>query len=160
MSENQPVTGRYPAEEITRFQKTFAEDLKQYRAADRRYATPIMLVLLAGFAAVICSFVLSQTRIKWLLGAGIFLIAAGFIAFVAAAVLLQKKLMCHACHQLFLDDLDAYCPECGSAALEPADWSDARHCNACGKNLRGGRNRNYRYKACTHCGVLLDEKGL
>jgi len=160
MAENQPATGHYSYEELARFQKTFAEDLKQYRAVDRRCAMPILAVLLAGFAALVCSFVLSQTLIKWLLGAGIFLIAAGFIVFVTAAVLIQKKLTCPACHQMFLDDLDACCPECGSAGLEPADWSGARHCNACGKNLRGGRNRNYRHKACTHCGVFLDEKGL
>jgi hypothetical protein len=158
--DNFPKAGVYSPEELKQFREIFAADLKQYRANDRRYANPVLVMFLAGFAAVVCSFVISQHPIHWLLGVGIFLIVAGFIALVVAASSLQKNLTCPACHNVFLDNIDKCCPECGSVSLDPADWLGARHCRACGKNIRSGKNRNFRYKACTHCGVLLDVKGL
>jgi RNA polymerase subunit RPABC4/transcription elongation factor Spt4 len=119
-----------------------------------------LIVFLAGFAAVVCSYLLSQPPTKWLFGVGIFLVAAGIILIAIAAFSLQKKLECPACHNLFLDEIGEYCPECGSASLEPPNWLGTRHCNSCGKNLLGGKNRSFRYKACTHCDVFLDDKGL
>jgi hypothetical protein len=155
-------TGDYSPEELKQFREIFAGDLKRYRAADRRYAYPVLIVILAGFAAVFCSFLLShsQSPIKWLLGAGIFLVFAGIISIAVVMTLLQKKLKCPACHDSFLGEIGEYCPECGSGSLEPANWLGARHCNSCGKNILSGKNRTFRYKACTHCGVFLDEKGL
>jgi len=157
---NSKKVGDYSPEELKQFREMFAVDLKQYRATNRRYANPILVVILVGFAAIFCSFLLSQTLIRWLLGAGICLIAAGVIIIAIAASSLQKKLLCPACHDLFIDEIGECCPECGSASLESGDWIGTQHCNACGKNLRIGRNRNFRYKACTHCGVFLDEMGL
>jgi hypothetical protein len=40
------------------------------------------------------------------------------------------------------------------------DWRGGRRCNTCGKNLRTGKSRNFKYKACTSCGVFLYKKGL
>src|ERR1700679_387227 len=141
----------YSPEELKQFREIFAEDVKRYNAANRRYAYPILMVILAGFAALFCSFLFSrsQSPIKWLAHDGIFLIFAGLISFAVVLTILQKKLKCPACHDLFLGDIGEYCPECGAGSLEPANWLGARHCNACGKNLSSGRNRNFRYKACT-----------
>jgi hypothetical protein len=151
----------YSPEELKQFREIFAVELKQYRASDRRYANPILVVILVGFAAVVCAFVLSQHPIKWLLGAGIILIAAGLVSIALAMSAIQKKLICPACQNLFLDEIGECCPECGSASLEPPGLVlGGRRCRACGKNLLSGKNRNFRYRACTHCGVFLDEKGL
>jgi RNA polymerase subunit RPABC4/transcription elongation factor Spt4 len=152
--------GACPPEELNQFRERYAADLQRCRATDRRCAGPILVCFLAGFTALVCAYVLSQHCIQWLLGTGIFLIVAGLIALAIAASALQRQLKCPACQNLFLSELGNFCPECGSAGLEEGDWLGARHCNGCGKNIRGGKNRNFKYKACSHCGLLLDEKGL
>jgi RNA polymerase subunit RPABC4/transcription elongation factor Spt4 len=150
----------YSPEELKQFREIFAADLKQNQAIERRYANSILILFSTGFAAVVCSYLLFQPPTKWLFGAGIFLVAIGIISIAIAAFSLQKKLKCPACHNSFLGEIGEYCPECGSASLEPPNWLGARHCNSCGKNLLGGKNRSFKYKACTHCGVFLDDKGL
>jgi len=153
--------GHYSPEDQNRFREIFAADLKQYRSADRRYANPLLVVFLVGVAAIVCSYLLSsQPPIKWLLGAGIVLIAGVLVSVAIAASSLEKQLKCPACHNPFIDDIGECCPECGSASLAPAGAFGALYCNSCGKKLISGKNRNFRYKACTHCGVFLDEKGL
>jgi len=153
--------GQYSPEQLKRFRELFAADLKQYRATDRRYANPILVVFLLGVAAVVGSYLLSsQPPIKWLLGAGIVFVAAGFISIAVAASSLQQQLKCPACHNLFIDEIGECCPECGSALLPLGGGLGPLRCHACGKKLIAGKNRNFRYKSCTHCGVFLDEKGL
>jgi RNA polymerase subunit RPABC4/transcription elongation factor Spt4 len=153
--------GQYSPAELEQFQKIFAADLKQYRATDRRYANPLLVVFLLGVAAVVCSYLLSsQPPIQWLLGVGIVLIAGVLVSVAVAASSLEKQLKCPVCHSLFIDDIEKYCPECGSASLGRGGAFGAIHCNSCGKKLISGKNRNFRYKACTHCGVFLEQKGL
>lgn len=153
--------GQYSPAELEQFQEIFAADLKQYRATDRRYAYLLLVVFLLGVAAVVCSYLLSsQPPIQWLLGVGIVLIAGVLVSVVVVASSLEKQLKCPACHSLFIADMEKYCPECGSASLGRGGALGAMHCNSCGKKLISGKNRNFRYKACTHCGVFLDHKGL
>lgn len=143
------------------FRETFAADLRRYRLTQKKFSFPILLVMLLGFAAIIGAFSVSPSPLKWLLATGFFLIAAGIAAIAVAASSLEKKLLCPACHRQFIDDLAGHCPECGAAPLEPPDSIlGARECSACGKRLVVGKNRNFRYKACTHCGTVLDDKGL
>jgi hypothetical protein len=158
--KNFKKAAEYSSEELKQFREIFATDLKQNQAIERRCANSILILFLAGFAAVVCSYLFSQPPTKWLFGVGIFLVAAGIISIAIAAFSLQKKLKCPACHNSFLGEIGEYCPECGSASLEPPNWLGARHCNSCRKNLLGGKNPSFRYKACTHCGVFLDAKGL
>lgn len=158
--EHSKKAGDYSPGELKQFREIFAADLKEYQATERRYANRILIVFLAGLAAVFCSFLLYQNVNKWLFGLGVFAVALGMILSAIAAFSLHKKLNCPACHNLFLGGYGEFCPECGSASLEPANWLGAQHCNSCGKNLYGGKNRNFGYKACTHCGVVLHEKGL
>ena len=67
---------------------------------------------------------------------------------------------CPGC-QLSLEGLGAFCPECGSAPLQPGGWFEKPKCWTCGKGLRAGRwGRSWKIRACTHCGLKLDEKGL
>ncbi|MGD0509471.1 MAG: hypothetical protein ABSA27_16855 [Terriglobales bacterium] len=160
-ANNFKKVGHYSPEELKQFQEIFAADLKQYRATDQQYAAPLLAVFLVGVAAVVCSYLLSsQPPIKWLLGAGIVLIAGVFISIAVAASSLEKQLKCPACHSLFIDEIGECCPECGSAPLVPGGGLGGLHCSSCGKKLISGKNRNFRYKACTHCGVLLEQKGL
>jgi hypothetical protein len=147
-------------DELKKFRETFAADLKEYHAKEHRYAMPILMVFLAGFAAIFCSFLLFQHPVKWLFITGIGLIAAGLVLIAVVGSLLQKNLTCPACHSFFIDELAECCPECGSPGLESKNWRGARLCKSCGKKLTAGKRRNFKYKACTHCGLLLCEKGL
>jgi RNA polymerase subunit RPABC4/transcription elongation factor Spt4 len=165
MTSEQPnnfkKVGHYSPEEQRQFEQIFATDLKRYRATDRRYANPLLVVFLVGVAAVACAYLLSsQPPNKWLLGFGIVLIAGALVSVAVAASSLEKQLKCPACHNLFIDDIGEYCPECGSASLARGGAFGARYCNSCGNKLITGKNRSFRYKACTHCGVFLDQKGL
>jgi RNA polymerase subunit RPABC4/transcription elongation factor Spt4 len=153
--------GHYSPGELNQFREIFATDLKRYRAIDRRYAYQLLVVFLVGVAALACGYLLpSQPPNKWLLGVGIVLIAGVLVSVAVAASSLEKQLKCPACHNLFIDDIGEHCPECGSASLARGGAFGALHCNSCGKKLITGKNRSFRYKACTHCGVFLDEKGL
>jgi hypothetical protein len=44
--------------------------------------------------------------------------------------------------------------------LQPGGFLRSPHCKACGKSLRRGRGRHYKIRACTHCGLMLDARGL
>jgi hypothetical protein len=161
LAELARTTSPYSPEALKGFREQFAADLKQNQAKERRYAGPIMGIFLVGFALIFGALMVPQQPVKWVAGVGIFLIVAGVSAIGVATSSLQKQLPCPACHNVFQDDIDSYCPSCGSASLEPEDWAfGGRHCNACGKTLHRGKNRNFRWRFCTHCGVFLCEKGL
>jgi RNA polymerase subunit RPABC4/transcription elongation factor Spt4 len=157
--KNVELTGN-SLEELHRYQETFAAELKEYRASERRFALPVLAIFLVGFAAIFCSFLLFKPPSLWLFVTGFVLVAIGLILIAVTATIFQRKLICPACRHHFIEEINDCCPECGSPALGSPDWRGARHCNFCDKDLVSGKNRNFKYKACTHCGVLLDEKGL
>ena len=86
----------------------------------------------------------------------------GFAGFLLLGVVLWPTLPpCLACHHRLDDIIATYCPECGSGDVKPGGFFRPPKCNACGKHLGTGRGgRQYKIRACTHCGVKLDEKGL
>ena len=164
LAKNEPdksfkEVGDYSSEELNQFRGIFAADLKQYRAIERRYAHPLLVIFLLGMACVAYASYLSQPPVAWLFGIGVFFFAGGMIGFVVAAFSLPK-LKCPACQKSPFTEFGNYCPECGSVSLKPKGWLNTPHCNSCGKDLRSGKGRNFRYKTCTHCGVFLDDKGL
>jgi RNA polymerase subunit RPABC4/transcription elongation factor Spt4 len=156
--KNVELTGS-SLEELQRFRDEFAAELKQNRASERRFALPILMIFVAGFAAIFCSFLLFHPPVTWLFITGFGLVGLGLILIAVTATKFQRRLICPACRHSFIDELAEFCPECGSDSLD-SNWRGKRHCNFCGKDLVSGKNRNFKYKACTHCGVLLDEKGL
>ena len=151
--------GDYSPAEMKQFREIFAADLKQYRANEKRFAHPLLVIFLVGLAAIICACSLSQPPIAWLFYVGFFIVAAGMITIVIAAFSLPK-LKCPACNNFLFGGFGQYCPECGSASLEPKGWLNTPHCNSCGKDLRSGKGCNFKNKNCTYCGVFLDDKGL
>lgn len=157
--KNSEVTG-YSLEELEYFRKAFAAEVKEYRAKERRFVLPILVLILTGFVAVFCSFLLFQPPLTWLLVTGFALVASGLILMAITAAPFERRLVCPACHNYFLEEIQECCPECGSLALDFESGRGARHCNTCGKDLRNGKHRNFRYKACTNCGVFLYKKGL
>lgn len=108
------------------------------------------------FAIVFTGFLLPKAYTGWI-------VAAFFICWLVLVVIAitRSELECPACHgNLVSRQLGSYCPECGVGGLKPGGWFTSPHCNACDKTLRRGKSRQYRIRACTHCGLVLDERGL
>ncbi|MBF9140943.1 hypothetical protein [Hymenobacter properus] len=95
-------------------------------------------------------------------GGGI-LIGLGLLAvlimLLVTGLRMAGLLLCPGCHQK-LEEIGAYCPECGSHGLKPGGWFSSPHCPTCNRKMRRNKGRHYTIRACSHCGLYLDEKGL
>jgi hypothetical protein len=114
-----------------------------------------LATFVAGFlVCVTLSLALPESTDDWAIGGAFICLLAAF-----AVILLSPPLRCPACrNNLLARNLGPYCPECGARALNDAD--DPPHCSAFGRDIRFRNARHFRIRACTHCGVPLDEKGL
>lgn len=154
MNESFPSSAQQPRfteEEQRRLREIFAPTAQKYRARSR-----LLPIIFGIFAAIILLGMLLRCHSGWLFGSLFICSIAGFFI-----VIMQSSLNCPACREnLISPQLDNYCPECGTANLKLAGWFRSPHCDSCGKSLRRGRSRQYRIRACTHCGLVLDDKGL
>jgi len=157
--KNAEVSG-YSLEELEHFRKIFSAEIREHEAKARRFAVPILILFVAGFGAVLYSLLCVQPPLIWLLIAGLALVATGLVLGTIMAIAFRQELTCPACHNYFIEEIQDCCPECGSSSIGFHDWRGWRHCDSCGKDLRTGSNRNFKYKACTTCGVFLYQKGL
>ena len=71
-----------------------------------------------------------------------------------------QPLLCPGCGNEMEHPLGGYCPECGGGPLRPAGPFGATACLTCGRALRYRKGRKFKVRACTDCGLVLDEKGL
>jgi RNA polymerase subunit RPABC4/transcription elongation factor Spt4 len=151
--------GDYSPEELKQFREMFAVDLERYRTEKRRFMIPLTAAIVVGLVAFFWG--MHFYRHKWVAYSSIVLAGGGGLTMAAFLAFLQNKLRCPACHNLFVDAIQKYCPECGCDSLEPRNWLiGGYHCESCGKDIMIGKSRNFKYKACTHCGVFLDEEGV
>src|SRR5262245_686633 len=85
-------------------------------------------------------------------------------AIVLGAMISAPRLVCPGCsNELEPTVFGSYCPECGVRQLNPGDWYRGPRCAACKEVLHPGggrRGRNYTIRVCTHCGLVLDDKGI
>jgi hypothetical protein len=78
-----------------------------------------------------------------------------FVLFGVIESRFKNQIKCPACHNhLYAPRLGDYCPECGNSHLDKSSRRLGPKCEDCGKRLT-----RYKIRACTHCGVFLDEKG-
>ena len=112
-----------------------------------------MFGMAAFFACIILGMALPKHLFMYFWVAGI--CSWFFIVFAA-----PRTPDCPACHTKLDAGFGAFCPECSSRSLQCDRWFRSPRCDACGKSMRGGKGRNYKIRACTHCGVMLDERGL
>src|SRR5678809_616512 len=71
-----------------------------------------------------------------------------------------RKLVCPSCRKRLEPARGSYCPQCGCDQLEKGKHA---YCPSCESRIiedDGDSARNYRIHGCTHCGVMLDEKGI
>jgi hypothetical protein len=121
----------------------FAPAAQKYRSGSRM----AIAILGIGFALVFTGFLLPKAYTGWI-------VAAFFVCWLVLVVIAitRSELECPACHgNLVSSQLGSYCP---------GGWFRSPHCDSCGKSLRRGKSRQYRIRACTHCGLVLDERGL
>jgi len=91
---------------------------------------------------------------------GIGFVVCWAIMFIGS--LLLPKIVCPACHHKADHEIDHFCPECGSAAVDRSyGFFSIERCTACGKKLwRGKGGRRYKIRFCTVCGAHLDDTGV
>ncbi|HSH92642.1 MAG TPA: hypothetical protein VK968_00690 [Roseimicrobium sp.] len=146
----------YSAEVLLRFRDSFRPVADAYRRFDRR-ATIITFILFGLFIVGIEA--LPKTVINWVCGP----LVVALVIWSCWAASRRPLLECPACHNL-IDSrtLGSFCPECGSDHLDRGNWLLPAKCGACDKRIFRGRRggRRYTIRACTHCGVQLDQKGV
>jgi hypothetical protein len=94
----------------------------------------------------------------------IFLIVAWFG--VVVTQVFGVRLKCPACGKRLVPAKGQYCPQCGSDQFQPGihrlGASRVSFCPSCGRIAEEDSEspRGYKIRGCTHCGVMLDERGV
>ena len=143
--------------------------LNEFKPRAERYRRRnfIAVSLMVGFIFGI--MVLSKVHIPdsvalWICA---FLVAGAFIA--SFILIFGLKLVCPVCRKRLEPAKGLYCPVCGSdkfqygSHMRGESCSSYAYCPSCDGNIdEGGGDlpRSYNIRGCTHCGVMLDEKGL
>jgi len=140
-----------PAQERQGLREAFVPAARRFRRTVRVAG----FFIAGGFICVVLGFVLPKQMSGCAIG-GFFIC---WLA-VASVIVLSPALRCPACRNELQRGFGSYCPECGSRSLDAAGWFRTPHCSACGRDMRRGKTRRYRIRACTHCGAWLDDKGL
>jgi len=142
----------YPSDEQSRFRERFRPLAERYR----RYRRVATWAMWPGFAFGLLFLARPSPPNPWILGPC--LVSLAVCGGIAALSPLPK---CPACHNRLDQGFGEFCPECGAQALERAKWLCNPKCAACARTMsRRKSGRHYRIRACTHCGVMLDENGL
>jgi hypothetical protein len=154
-SPPQKTVEDYSDAEKKLFKTEFQSTAENYRRGSKFVAV--------GFFSFVALFITF-----WVLGAngiisqkfnGFFVICfvVLLITFIFAILILAIKHdpICPACDNAVDRVLKTFCPECGADNL-----FSRTECSSCGKKLFRGKGRRYTIKFCTHCGILLDDKGI
>lgn len=143
----------YTREESESFQETFRAAASDHRRGQRN-----MLVMFG--VAVLCwlpaAFMQKTTLTSWFSWA-----FAAIILLTLVLSTLERPLICPACRNALNEVMGPFCPECGARAVRATDGKYPE-CGSCKATLSRGRKggRRYRIRACTHCGVMLDDQGI
>jgi len=137
LTEPSRVAAEYSAEEQLRLQQTFQRVASRYRRRSRVADVAIKIFMICFVALGVVLFVILQPRFP----------------------------SCPACHGRLDGRFGHFCPSCGRRQLRGDSYQ--AHCDGCGESIdlkwrEGGRGRcrRYRIRACTHCGLLVDQTGL
>jgi hypothetical protein len=141
----------YSEDECLCFRDAFSSIAAKYRF----HARISYVGVGGGFVTFFLTTLLPKTAIPW-----------PFISFIICwlvalgGALTAPPLICPGCCNDIEHSFGKYCPECGSASLEPSTFFHRSRCLTCRKSMGGGKGRHYKIRACTHCGLMLDQRGL
>jgi predicted RNA-binding Zn-ribbon protein involved in translation (DUF1610 family) len=146
------VVADYQPEELEQFRAEFRPVVER----NRRLARIGYVVLAVAFASILGGWIFPNL-LPWIMAS----FAACWLTLMLFAFLTARQ-ECPACHNALDQGVGAYCPECGVNALQRGSWFRVPSCSSCGKEMRRGkgRRRHYKIRACTHCGVTVDKKGI
>jgi hypothetical protein len=141
----------YRPEELSCFQEAFRPQSEQFR---RNHQTG-NIVLGVAFLSALAGVVFPVTFVPWFIGGFV----VGLLVFLALLILSPMP-DCPACRNKLDGGFGAFCPECGARGLELGGLFRDPACSSCDRTMRRGKTRGYKIRACTFCGVMLDEEGL
>jgi hypothetical protein len=137
------------------------------RASSYRRRKFIAAALIGAFIFACAGF--AKTRVGDLLGVGGAVLLLAWWLGAVLILFLGLRLKCPACRKGLMPAAGPYCPQCGSDQYAKGRHQRgpiaSRHayCPTCDCTIYDGDNeqpRTYRIRGCTHCGVMLDERGL
>lgn len=139
------------AETQSKLREAFRPIVHKHRQFDR-----LLGVVIGIFAGWILLSPIWATRLVVEIGFGVCLLG------LAVLSIFTPKLCCPNCGQNFGSGFGPFCPECGNRSLHRRGWLRSPKCSVCGEVMASGKHscRFYVIRACTHCGVWLDDKGL
>jgi predicted RNA-binding Zn-ribbon protein involved in translation (DUF1610 family) len=131
------------------YEEQFRSLAERYRKRMRLFIALFVCALLLLVAAVF-----GPDRLAVLFG------VPGTVCVVAALATFFTKptLDCSACGKS-VENFDRFCPMCGAEALRRHQVTAAK-CDNCRRTLGHYKYRSYKIHFCTHCGVLLDRRGV
>ncbi len=145
---------RYSNDEVAKIQRVFSGRVVR----DRR--KQMFMFGFIGAAVLIVAFLIFVTPSEFRNPVILAVLALGAIG-MFALIKFYPGLNCPGCGRGIEEAWGNYCPECGGLGLRITDPHYKAHCTHCNRALRysgkppskSARIRNYRIRACTHCGV-------
>lgn len=160
-----------PATEFTHehFDANRSHFLRDFRPRAQRYRRRNIIATSLLVAAFLGIIVFSEAPIGNRVGIWglVLVVTCVLISWCISAFGL--RLVCPACRKRLVPAKGLYCPVCGSDQFRYGShrrgpsMSSYVYCPSCGSTIDEAANedpRSYRIRGCTHCGVMLDEKGL
>lgn len=148
----------YAPEEVARYQESYRLLVAEYRRHER-----INFGVVALMMGVIGVLLLLRPPF-WISLATIGLLLVLGTLYLLWALPQSRVPQCPACGNQPGMPFGSFCPECGSKTLESAKhpWrGQVPYCRSCNRRMHSGEGgRSYRIRVCSHCGLMLDEKGL
>jgi hypothetical protein len=119
----------------------------------RKHQQAAFVLMFGGIVFAWLAMAFPEAYAVWLGVPGVALIGCAHVAMLAV-----PRLECPSCRH-DLTRLERYCPRCGAQSVELRPWRGNR-CRACGRGLGVSKTRSFPIRFCTHCGVLVDRKGI
>ena len=129
---------------------------QDFGAQADRYRRRTRLFLMLFVCAVVLVAAALVVPDRWSMWVGV----PGVALMVAALAVrfMSGGLRCPACGKS-AEDFDRFCPVCGADGLRRHQVTAAQ-CDSCHRTLGDYKGRNYSIHFCTHCGQLLDARGV
>lgn len=144
-----------PLDERAALRKEFEPAAQRHR---RRQRTLLVVMLLAAVLFFVAALSWPGILAKLALAG---MVVSRIVMLSQVASLEAAEILCPSCRNDVDDNRGPFCPFCGGRTVAPRRWPLAPRCTACRTSLRRTEDGfQRRVRACTHCGLWLDDKGL